>query len=112
MPASQPIVILVEADPGPRTVLGDALRRAGYMILRAPTGVEALRILDRYPDVDLVVTDVEAPARGGFDLTRAMANDERFQDVPVVVCGGTMGPQAITAALGLSMELAIDEIEA
>jgi CheY-like chemotaxis protein len=51
------------------------LRRAGYTLLEAPNGTDALSILDSHPTgVDLLLTDVVMPGMSGPDLARRVAD--------------------------------------
>jgi DNA-binding response OmpR family regulator len=57
---TQARVLVVEGDRGVARMLRFSLRSAGFRITEAPTGVEALRILDRQPP-DAVVLDLSLP---------------------------------------------------
>ena len=75
-------VLVVDDDAAIRTVVGQALRRAGHEV----TVVETLARLDRIlsggaPDV--LVTDVILPDGDGIDHIRGVA--ERFPALPIIV---------------------------
>jgi two-component system chemotaxis sensor kinase CheA len=60
------------------------LERAGYDVLLATDGVEAMSILaDR--EVDLVLTDVEMPRMDGFALTAAIRAMPARENVPILI---------------------------
>jgi two-component system chemotaxis sensor kinase CheA len=60
------------------------LERAGYAVITAASGAEALeRLADG--DVDLVLTDIEMPGMDGFALTEAIRADESRAGLPVLV---------------------------
>ncbi len=61
------------------------LVEAGYEVREAFDGEEAFEMLQSDPP-DLLLTDVEMPRLGGYDLCRRVKTDERFRDVPVVIC--------------------------
>jgi CheY-like chemotaxis protein len=62
-------VLLVEDDAVLRTMASSILRRAGYMVIEASDGLDALRIAgDSSVGIDLVVSDMVMPAMGGRDL--------------------------------------------
>lgn len=44
------------------------LTQGGYECLEACNGAEALHVLERHPDVHLVLTDMVMPAMGGHEL--------------------------------------------
>ena len=69
LPRGDETILLVDDDEGVRAVSRRILQRAGYTVLSAPDGVEALRIIaDAGSDVQLLVTDVVMPGLGGREL--------------------------------------------
>lgn len=59
------------------------LTAAGYHVLLAADGVDALRLIrDEHPD--LVVLDLLMPRMTGFDLLREVRQDERIRDTMVL----------------------------
>jgi YesN/AraC family two-component response regulator len=60
-------VLVAEDDPLVLEVVASALDMAGYTVLTAPNGYEALRILEERR-VDLMLTDVRMPELNGFEL--------------------------------------------
>jgi two-component system cell cycle sensor histidine kinase/response regulator CckA len=62
-------ILLVEDQSGIRDVLSDALQHAGYTLLQAADGEEALRIVKEYTNpIHLVITDLMMPNMGGREL--------------------------------------------
>ena len=83
-PNSDPGNVLVVDDlPAKRYVLCSWLRRAGYRVLEAATGGEALTILYREP-VDVVVLDVLLPDMTGFEVCERIRADPRRRANPVI----------------------------
>jgi two-component system chemotaxis sensor kinase CheA len=62
-------VLVVDDSPTTRAILRNMLTVAGFIVITAKDGVEALELL-RSRSVDLVVSDVDMPRLNGFDLTR------------------------------------------
>ncbi|MFI9284006.1 response regulator transcription factor [Streptomyces werraensis] len=70
-PTAGHTVLVVEDDAGIRTLLTSALTAAGYGVISAATGQEALAsALDRRPH--LIVLDVMLPDTDGFRFTRGL----------------------------------------
>jgi PAS domain S-box-containing protein len=67
-------ILLVEDEPMVRELFRDVLEAAGYRVLEAKNGVEALEAAARSErPIDLLVTDVIMPGMGGGELVRRMA---------------------------------------
>jgi two-component system cell cycle sensor histidine kinase/response regulator CckA len=59
-------ILLVEDDHGVRKIALRALRSAGYQVIEAASGAEALTILGRHEGpLDLLLTDVVMPGADG-----------------------------------------------
>ena len=66
-------VLLVEDEPGLRYLIPRLLESAGYRVLVAADGEEALRVYrDNADDVALVLTDVVMPGMGGRELVERL----------------------------------------
>ncbi len=75
-------VLVADDDPDVRDSLSRALRYAGYQVVTAVHGGEALDVVARSP-VDLIVLDVLMPILDGFDACRRLR--ERGDATPVLV---------------------------
>ena len=64
------IVLVVDDDEDVRAVAVAALADRGFEVLEAADGQSALAIMDRRPDIELVVTDVVMPGISGFHVAR------------------------------------------
>jgi two-component system cell cycle response regulator DivK len=84
---STPIVLLVEDDREGRRMYAEWLSQAGFRVLEAHNGFQALeRAFEASPDV--VVTDLNIPGIDGFELTRRLRNDPRTRSVPILAVTG------------------------
>jgi two-component system, cell cycle sensor histidine kinase and response regulator CckA len=64
-------ILLVEDEPAVRQLFAQALTRAGYRVLEARNGQEALKVFDQHGDtVDLLLTDMRMPYMGGGELAQ------------------------------------------
>jgi PAS domain S-box-containing protein len=88
-------VLVVEDDPLVRGVTVRTLRRAGYRVVIAATGEEALQAVEREPGTPaLVVTDVVMPGMNGRQVAEALRRrDPRLRVLYVSgYARGTIGP--------------------
>ncbi|MBZ5657384.1 MAG: response regulator [Acidobacteriia bacterium] len=67
-------VLLVEDDRALRDLVRGFLQEAGYTVLPAPNGVDALRVAEQHVGtIDLLLTDVIMPQLNGPELAQALA---------------------------------------
>lgn len=67
-------ILLVEDDPGVRTLLRDELRKLGYKVVEAKNGVEAcLLATQQMGTLDLLLTDMVMPGMGGRELAQHLS---------------------------------------
>ena len=67
----------------------DVLQGAGFMVLEAASGGDAIAMLDRLDQLDLLLTDLRMPGRhSGVDV--ALHARTRFPQVPVIVTTGSV----------------------
>ncbi len=86
-PASGELILVVEDEAGVRQIAARALGQAGYQVLEAPGGREALGLLrDSGARPGLVFTDVVMPEMSGPDLAAAVA--DLIPGTPVLFTSG------------------------
>lgn len=81
--ASQATILCIEDEEDLRTDLADELESAGYRVLEASNGVEAVKLLERQRP-DLVLCDITMPGLGGYDVLRTMREKGTLADVPFI----------------------------
>ncbi|MBK8165118.1 MAG: PAS domain-containing protein [bacterium] len=86
-PGGSETILLAEDDADVRVLLCRGLRRAGYRVLEAADGDQAVALLEAHPGVvDLAVLDVVMPRRSGREAWAAMR--ERQPDLAVLFLSG------------------------
>ncbi|MBF0184028.1 MAG: response regulator [Magnetococcales bacterium] len=78
-------ILLVEDDPHLILLYRRFLQEAGFLVLAAATGQEAMQLLEQ-KQVCLIITDLLMPDGDGFELMRMVHN--RFAAVPVIAITG------------------------
>ena len=107
-------VLLAEDDRALRRYLEVVLRRAGYEVLPAADGLEAMKALLSTP-VDAVVTDALMPHLSGHELCRFLREHPKLKDTPVVLLSGSDASartEASGADLYLSKPIPAEELSA
>jgi two-component system cell cycle response regulator len=83
-PGEHGCVLLVEDDPALRRYLEVVLQRAGYAVLTASDGLEAMKFL-LSAQVDVVVTDALMPNLDGYELCRFVRNSDHLAHLPIIL---------------------------
>ena len=78
-------ILIVDDSSSLRTVVRMALTRAGYEVLEAGDGVQALATLNQTPKVHLIVSDVNMPNMDGIRFAAQVKQHPRHKFVPVVM---------------------------
>ncbi len=87
--ADKPRILVVEDNEDVRELAESMLDSAGYAVVSAPSGEEALTLLDNDKEIDLVFTDVLMP--GGMNgLQLADQVRERRPGTPILITTGYM----------------------
>lgn len=92
-----------------RTLFGALLRKAGYAVLLAADGVEALQIIRRdQPDIALVSLDL--PVMNGLSLARAVrAGTPPSSAMPILALTADLSETTLAACLEAGMKGCIDK---
>ena len=76
-------ILLVDDDPLLRVTIVMTLEAAGYQVVSANEGAEALSILDHDPAITLVLSDINMP---GMDGTTFLSKvKECYPSLPVII---------------------------
>jgi two-component system, chemotaxis family, sensor kinase CheA len=84
-PAAPPRILVVEDSFMVRELQRSILEAAGYRVVTARDGRDALAAIRRDPQIALVMTDLEMPELDGIELTRAIRADPARASLPVVI---------------------------
>lgn len=87
------ILIVEDSENSADTIELALLGIPGLAVLRARSGVEALRILtDPGCGVHAIITDLNMPRMDGFELIRRVREDGRISGVPIIVVSADTDP--------------------
>src|SRR5579859_7645097 len=85
-PLTLTVVLVVDDDPHCRGLVSDLLKAAGFSVMTAENGPQALRALKyavRKPS--LCIVDYMMPQMNGFELIRELRQREDSRDTPVLM---------------------------
>jgi DNA-binding response OmpR family regulator len=79
-----PLVLVADDEEDIRALVAFRLKRAGYEVITAADGEEALTLATtRLPD--LVVLDMMMPKATGLEVTRSLRGQDETKDIPVIL---------------------------
>jgi twitching motility two-component system response regulator PilH len=78
-------VLVVDDSPTEALHLSEILGKNGFKVTVAADSEQAMARLEAEP-FDLILMDVVMPGQNGYQTTRAIKKDDRFKDVPVIIC--------------------------
>ena len=106
-------ILLVEDDKALRRYLEVTLERAGYEVLQASDGLEAMKLASS-ATVDLVITDAMMPNLSGQELCRFLRNSPKLSHIPIVLLSGSekseAGPSSRPADVFLAKPVAVEDL--
>lgn len=79
------VILLAEDSITTRLLFKNILTSAAYEVITAVDGVEAFEKLQTQK-FDLIMTDVEMPRMTGLELTEKVRAQEKFKDIPIIMC--------------------------
>ncbi|MCX6604957.1 MAG: response regulator [Acidobacteria bacterium] len=86
-------ILTVDDSSTMRQMVGLTLKTAGFEVLEAADGVEALEKLRQSPTVDLVLTDLNMPRMDGLELTRQIRAMASGRAVPIILLTTESSPE-------------------
>ena len=81
-PTEPATILVVDDDRDSREIAARLLEKAGYRALRAPSGADALRVVDT-ERIDLLLLDVMMPEMDGFAVCEAL--QARGKRIPIIL---------------------------
>ena len=77
-------ILVVDDDPSIIKVLENILSTAGFEIIAARDGLDAMvQVKDHKPD--LIVLDIMMPEINGYDVCRNLKFDSPYKDIPIIL---------------------------
>ncbi|MBU4316191.1 MAG: response regulator [Proteobacteria bacterium] len=77
-------ILVVDDSVTIRSVVKNALEKAGFKVLAAENGLQAMQILNNHRP-DLILSDIEMPGMDGIELCRTVHRNPNLATIPYVV---------------------------
>ncbi|MBW4522693.1 MAG: response regulator [Scytolyngbya sp. HA4215-MV1] len=106
-PVEMPTILVADDSLTARQTLALTLKKAGYRVLQARDGREALEHLRQEPHIQAVFCDVEMPQMNGFEFLNQCRQDFAREALPVIMLTSRSGEkhQRIAQLLGATAYL-------
>ena len=78
-------ILIVDDSPTEALFMSDLLGKQGFKVSVAGNSDQAFARLEAEA-FDLILMDVVMPGQNGYQATRAIKRDDRFKDIPVIMC--------------------------
>ena len=82
-------ILVVDDDKNTRLFLKAVLEDAGYKVITAKNGIDALDVIDK-DHIDLIVLDIMMPKMDGYELTRSLR--EANNSLPILMISAKQLP--------------------
>jgi signal transduction histidine kinase/DNA-binding response OmpR family regulator len=77
-------VLVVDDDVRNLFAITSLLERHSVEVLHAENGKDAIALLEKLPDIDVVLMDIMMPEMDGYDTMRAIRKNRRFRSLPII----------------------------
>lgn len=78
------VVLVVDDDVRNVFVLSNAFENEGMTVIIAHDGQECLAILQKEPQIDIILMDMMMPVMDGYEAMRMIRKDERNEHLPII----------------------------
>jgi chemosensory pili system protein ChpA (sensor histidine kinase/response regulator) len=103
-PKTEFSVLIVDDSPSVRQINSKIVKNAGWQVLVAKDGLEALETLQAASELpDVILTDVEMPRMDGYELLATLQRQERLRRIPVVMITSRAGEKHRRKAFDLGV---------
>lgn len=98
---SIPKILVAEDDPISSKMIQKCLDGMNLVSIASSNGRRAWDVLIDNPDISLVITDIAMPDMDGKELIKAMKDNEKLRNIPIIIVSGVVGPNQISSIISL-----------
>ncbi len=77
-------ILIVDDDIRNIYALSSALTTRGANILTAFNGLEALEMVEKHPEINIVLMDIMMPEMDGFEATKKIRENSKWKNLPII----------------------------
>ena len=91
-------ILFIEDEAALQETVGESLRQRGYNVLKAMDGEAGIRLAESEKP-DLVLLDLVLPKKEGFEVLKALKDNDETKDIPVIVLTNLEGIKDLDRAM-------------
>ncbi len=103
MKCERKVILIVEDNIAILRGLAELLRDAGYGVLEATNGDEALAKMEQTPPA-LIISDIMMPVMDGYDFYRKVREEPKWVDIPFIFLTAKTEEEDIVKGLSMGVE--------
>jgi len=93
-------ILVVDDSSTMRRIIKNTLNRLGYKeLFEAEHGLEAWKVLEDNPGIDVLITDWNMPEMNGLELVKKVRAEERYKEMPIIMVTTEGGKTEVITAL-------------
>ncbi len=77
-------ILVVDDSTLARTIMAKQLRIQKFLVFEASDGVEAMKVIEKHPDIRVVLTDYNMPNKNGLELTIELRRKYRREALSII----------------------------
>lgn len=77
-------ILVVDDDMRNVFALSKILSERGMKVIKADNGMNALEMLGKHPDTEMVLMDIMMPEMDGYEATRRIRKMDQFNNIPII----------------------------
>lgn len=78
-------LLLVDDDESTLLIVSKYLNKSGYKTHNAKNGQDALDLISKEKNIELIIVDVVMPVMDGVEFCRAARQDDKYRHVPILM---------------------------
>ncbi|MBU2469412.1 MAG: diguanylate cyclase [Proteobacteria bacterium] len=92
-------LLVIDDSQTARKGLSQLLQNKGHSVLTASNGMAGLRVLDRHPEIELILCDLVMPVLDGLGVLKMLASRGELRQHPVIILSSLGEMQRVVACL-------------
>jgi response regulator RpfG family c-di-GMP phosphodiesterase len=85
MPHEPQTILVAEDSETIRSIIVGILRKQGHTVIEARDGMEAWNTLQKYKNIDIIVSDINMPNMDGHQFCRLVRGSDEWAFVPILI---------------------------